>query len=103
MLLKITNLLKQFKGVLKLPIPGHDQIKQKRVAKTTPLTIPEPITTSTSKFEFSKLLIILYSTFAIGWVNWYFILVTLQMETGEMGTVVVSILEKIVYVVLVYF
>lgn len=103
MLLKITNLLKRFKGVLKLPIPWHDQIKQKKVAKTTPLTIPEPITTSTSKFEFSKLLIILYSTFAIGWVNWYFILVTLQIETGEMGTVVVSILEKIVYVVLVYF
>lgn len=99
MLLKIKNLLAKFKGILRVA-PSLEQkaktiklLKMKECATTVPET----------KFEFPKLLIMLYSSFAMIWVNWYFVLITLQIETGDMGMVVINILEKIVYVVLVYF
>lgn len=99
MLLKIKKILDKFKGIFRIAPSLEQQAKSIKLIKMQQCetTLPE------TKFEFPKLLIMLYSSFAIIWVNWYFILITLQLETGDMGMVVISIVEKIVYVVLVYF
>ena len=99
MLLKFKQFLSKFKGIFRAT-PALEQ----RVNTIKLLKMKEcEVSTSETKFEFPKLLIMLYSSFAIIWVNWYFILITLQLDTGDMGMVVISIVEKIVYVVLVYF
>lgn len=99
MLLKIKKILDKFKGIFRVAPSLEQRAKNIKLIKMQQCETILPET----KFEFPKLLIMLYSSFAIIWVNWYFILITLQLETGDMGMVVISIVEKIVYVVLVYF
>ena len=56
-----------------------------------------------SKFEFSKLIVIISLSIAFICVIWFFILTTLQMETGNMYMVVNELIKDIVYVAVVYF
>ena len=56
-----------------------------------------------SKFEFSKLIVIISLGIAFICVIWFFILTTLQMETGNMYMVVNELIKDIVYVAVVYF
>lgn len=108
MLLKLKTFFEKFKGILRTNTAFSEKVRQfnlKRSAlKSKKISTKKVVsTTNVTKIEFPKLIIMILAIFAIIWINWYFLLVTIQVPTNDMGTVVVSILEKVVNVILVYF
>lgn len=72
------------------------QLIQTEQKITTNLSAPKRI-------EFSQVVVGASLIFAFIWINWFFVLVTIGIEASVMASVIESILQNIVYVVLTYF